>query len=136
MQTVTVSRHLDADPDEVRALMDDLEAFMLAAGFDGVTVDGDDLRIENGVGLATIELDLELVERPGADLAYVQRDGIFREMETRYVVEPSDGGAEVRATTEFALDVDLVGFLLDATVVKRQRTHELESQFDYLESQT
>ena len=51
-----------------------------------------------------------------ADLAYEQTDGFFETM-----------------TTGFALDVALVGQVLDATVIKRQRRSELESQFDWLE---
>ena len=95
--------------------------------------DGDRLTITNGVGIATIELDLELIEAPGAALAYRQRDGIFEEMVTRYTLEPTDGGTEVTAETEFAVDVALVGKLLDATVIERQRRRELEQQFDWLE---
>ena len=68
------------------------------------------------VGLATVTLDLRVVDSE-ADLAYEQTDGFFETM-----------------TTEFALDVALVGQVLDATVIKRQRRSELESQFDWLES--
>jgi hypothetical protein len=56
-------------------------------------------------------------------------------METRYELLERGGGTEVRATTEFAVDVALVGEILDATVIKRQRRKELEAQFDYLERQ-
>ncbi|PSP27569.1 hypothetical protein BRC65_04980 [Halobacteriales archaeon QH_2_65_14] len=38
-----------------------------------------------------------------------------------------------RPTTEFALDVEVVGATLDATIIARQRRKELERQFDYLE---
>jgi hypothetical protein len=38
-----------------------------------------------------------------------------------------------RPTTEFALDVEIVGATLDATIIARQRRTELERQFDYLE---
>jgi hypothetical protein len=96
------------------------------------TVDGDHLHLENQVGLATVELDLRVVERPDADLAYEQADGFFETMDTVYTVEPVDGGTEVTATTDFELDVALVGAILDATVIKRQRRHELTSQFDWL----
>jgi len=42
-------------------------------------------------------------------------------------------GTEVVATIGFALDVGLVGGLLDATIIKRQRRRELNAQFDALE---
>jgi len=134
MQSVTVSRRVDAPPERVRDAMEDLEAFMLAAGFTDVTVDGDEMHLENQVGLATVELDLRVVDSE-ADLAYEQADGFFETMDTEYRVESVDGGSEVTATTEFALDVALVGQILDATVIKRQRRSELTSQFDWLESE-
>ncbi|WP_255151257.1 SRPBCC family protein [Halorarius halobius] len=132
MQTVTVSREVDAPPAAVREAMADVEAFMRAGGFDEVGVDGDVIELRNAVGLLVIELTLEMVNREGAALAYVQRDGIFSEMETRYTVADRDGGSEVTATTEFAVDVRYLGPVFDATVVKRQRRHELTSQFDWL----
>jgi len=135
MQSVTVSRRVDADPDRVRELMDDLEGFMLAAGFTDVTVAGDEMHLENQVGLATVELDLRVVERGDAALAYEQADGFFETMTTVYHLEPVDGATEVTASTDFALDLALVGAVLDATVIKRQRRKELEMQFDWLEEQ-
>ncbi|WP_123535131.1 SRPBCC family protein [Halosimplex salinum] len=131
MQTVTVSRRLDASPERVREAMEDLEEFMLAAGFTDVSVDGADMHLENQVGLATVTLDLRVVDSE-ADLAYEQADGFFEVMDTEYWVEAVDGGSEITATTDFALDVALVGQILDATVIKRQRRHELEQQFDWL----
>lgn len=135
MQSVTVTRHLAAPPPEVRERIQDLEPFMAAAGFDEVDVDGDYIGLAKAVGLLQIELDLEVVDREGADLAYVQRDGIFEEMETRYVVEATDEGCSITATTEFELDVALVGDVLDGTVIKRQRRMELTDQFDWLARQ-
>jgi hypothetical protein len=132
MQTVSVERHLNGDVDTVRDAMADVEAFMLAAGFDEVSLDGRDLHIANRVGIAKLELELRVVDGD-APLEYVQESGIFREMRTRYAVEESDGGVTVRATTDFAVDVGLVGEFLDATVIKRQRKKELNAQFDYLE---
>lgn len=134
MESITLSRLVEAPPEEVAELVGDVETFMRAAEFDDATVEGDRLRIRNGVGLATVELDCELVERDCA-LAYEQRDGIFKAMETRYELLEREGGTEVRATTEFVVDVALVGEILDATVIKRQRRKELEAQFDYLERQ-
>ncbi len=115
--------------------MGDLEELMLAAGFTDVTVDGADMHLENQVGLATVTLDLRVVETD-ADLAYEQADGFFEVMDTEYRVTPvGDEASEVTATTDFALDVALVGQILDATVIKRQRRHELEQQFDWLEDE-
>jgi hypothetical protein len=133
MQTVAVTRTLDAPPDRVRDAIQDVGPFMRSAGFDDVTVDGDLVRLTNRVGMATIELELRLEARDGAVLAYVQEDGLFDEMETWYEVDPAGDGTRVEATTEFQVDVDLVGFLLDATVIKRQRTQELEMQMEYLD---
>ncbi|MFB6084490.1 MAG: SRPBCC family protein [Halorientalis sp.] len=133
MESVSVSRTFDADPDAVREAMTDVERFMAAAGFDEVTVDGDDMTIVNGFSLAAIELKLALVDRDDAELAYEQDEGIFEEMWTTYEVEPVDDGTRVTATTEFALDVAVVGAVLDATVIERQRRRELTTQFDWLE---
>jgi len=134
MNSVMVSRRIDASPTLVRESMNRLDPFMRASGFDEVLVDGESVRVANEVGVATIELTLELVDRPDADLAYEQRDGIFEEMRTAYTVTPAPDGSEVVATTEFALDVAIVGDVLDATVVKRQRRKELTAQFDWLET--
>lgn len=135
MQSISVSRRVDAPPDRVRAAMADLEGFMLGAGFTEVTVEGDEIHLENRVGLATVTLDLRVVEHADAALAYEQADGMFESMTTEYTVEAVDGGSEITATTEFALDLALVGEILDATVIKRQRRSELEAQFDWLEAQ-
>ncbi|NHN42772.1 SRPBCC family protein [Halorubellus sp. JP-L1] len=134
METVTVSRTVDVDADRVRAAMTDVGPFMRAAEFSEVTVDGDVVHIANRVGLATIELTLEVVDEPDTVLTYEQRDGIFEEMVTRYTLEETPDGVEVEATTEFAVQARLVGPLLDATVVSRQRRRELDAQFDYLAS--
>ena len=135
MQSVTVRRDVDVPLDVVRERIADVPAFMRAAGFDDVAVDGDRIRIANTVGwLFEIELTLERVERDDAVLAYEQRDGIFDEMTTAYWVDGSDEGSTVRATTDFALDVAYAGPAFDATVVKRQRRAEITKQFDYLES--
>ena len=132
MNSVTVSKTLDASPEAVREKMQDVGAFMRAAEFDGVVVDGDRIELTNGVGIATIELTLELFDDADSELAYRQRDGIFDEMVTRYTVEPTANGAEVTAETEFQIDVALVGKLMDATIIKRQRRKELNAQFDWL----
>lgn len=139
MQTVTVTREFDAPPPAIREAMADREAFMKAGGFAEVDVDGDTIHLKNTVGLfLLLELELDIVEREGADLAYVQRDGIFRDMETAYeIVELADGaGTEVRATTDFEIDVDYAGPLLDASIVSRKRRLELSRQLDYLEDET
>lgn len=138
MERVTVTREFDAPPEAIRAAMADREAFMRSGGFAEVEVDGDHIHLANTVGLfILLELELEVVPREDAAFAYVQRDGIFREMETTFVVEPiDDDRTRVEATTEFAVDVDIAGPLLDASVVKRKRRLELTSQFDYLETET
>lgn len=132
MNSVTVSRAVDAPPESVREAVEDVGPFMRASGFDEVEVDGSTLVIRNSVGVATIELECEILD--DGLLAYEQRDGIFESMETRYELADHDEGAEITATTTFAVDVALVGELLDATVIKRQRKKELTAQFDYLES--
>lgn len=132
METVSHSRRYQADPDAVRAALSDVGGLLRASDFDRVTVDGDRITIENGVGIATIDLSLEVVDREDADLAYRQTEGIFEAMETRYVVTPVEGGSEVTAVTEFAVDISLVGGLLDATVVTRQRRRELRDQLDWI----
>ncbi|MEF8776230.1 MAG: SRPBCC family protein [Haloarculaceae archaeon] len=132
MQTVSLDRWIDAEPAPVQAAMEDLGRFMRAAGFDEVTVDGDSIHIENSVGIFAIELDLDLLE--DGDLAYEQRDGIFREMTTVYDLAAEEGGTRVTATTDFELAAAFAGPVLDATVVKRQRKRELRGQFDYLEA--
>jgi len=135
MQSVTVSRPLDAPVDAVRERIRDVEPFMRAGGFDGVVVDGDRVELTNRVGIATIELGLELFDDEEAVLAYRQIEGIFERMTSRYTLAPTDGGCEVTASTDFGIDVAFVGDLLDATVIKRQRRRELNAQFDWLEAQ-
>ncbi|WP_338738721.1 SRPBCC family protein [Haloplanus salilacus] len=135
MESITVSRRIDAPEPAVRDVVTDVEPFMLAAGFDEVGVDGDEIRITNRVGIATIELTLERVDGPDAVLAYEQREGIFESMRTVYHLHEDEGGSTVlEATTDFALDVALVGEMLDATIIKRQRRRELEAQFDHVEA--
>lgn len=134
MNTVSVRRTVDAAPDRVREHVRDVVPFVEACGFDTVERDGDELRIENRVGILTVELTLELVEAPDAALVYEQRDGIFESMRTAYHVTPHGDGSEVVAETEFALAVAVVGDFLDTTVIERQRKKELSAQFDYLEA--
>lgn len=134
MNTVTLSRTIEAPPETLRDAIADVEAFVRSAGFDEVDVDGETVRVANDVGVASIELTLELVDDPDAALAYEQREGIFEAMRTEYVVAAAAEGSEVTATTEFALDVALIGDLLDATVIERQRRAELSAQFDWLET--
>lgn len=135
MQTVSVARTIAAPAEAVREAILDVEPFMRAAGFDGVTVDGDEIHLTNRVGIATIELGLERVDDPAAVLAYEQREGIFESMRTEYHLEDAGvEGTRVEATTDFALDVALVGDLLDSTIIRRQRRKELDAQFDHLEA--
>lgn len=134
MATVSLDRRLDAPPDVVRPLIEDVQGFMAAGGFDEVTVEGDRLHLANVLGFARIELTLELIDDPEAILAYEQVDGIFEEMVTRYGLEAANGGSRVTATTEFRLG-GIAGSVLEATIVKRQRRREVTGQFDYLAAQ-
>lgn len=145
MAEVTVTRHVDADPEAVRAAMEDVEWFMLAAEFTGVTVEreepgapddgaqaGDVVTVENRVGLATLSLTVELVDDPDAALAYEQVDGIFEAMTTRYTLAAEDDDTEVTAWTEFSLGDGVAASALDGTLVSRQRRSELTAQLDAL----
>lgn len=114
--------------------MEDVGPFMKAAGFDEVNVDGDTLRVATQVGIATIELTLVRIDDPERGLVYEQADGIFEEMRTNYTIPPNSGGCEVTATTEFGLDVAIVGDVVDSTIIKRQRHTELTAQLDWLET--
>ncbi|WP_424002900.1 SRPBCC family protein [Haloarcula salina] len=135
MERVSLTRTVDADPETVTDLVTDVEPFMRAAGFDDVTVEGDTVVIKNHVGLFQIELVVELIETE-AVLTYEQREGIFESMTTDYTVEAVDGGTEVTATTEYtALDLPVLGTMIDSTIVSRQRSKELNRQFDWLDEQ-
>lgn len=134
MQSITVSRTFPAKPSAVRTAIQDLKPFIAACGFDDVAVDGDTIHVANQVGIATIELTLVLVPDADCALAYEQQEGIFKEMRTEYTVTETEDGSEIRATTHFALDVAVVGEILDSTIIKRQRRKELEAQFDWIET--
>ncbi|MEF8774174.1 MAG: SRPBCC family protein [Halobacteriales archaeon] len=132
MATVTRSRTIDAAPERVeRAVTDDVEAFLAAADYDAVRVDGDRVELERTVGLATLSLTLRRVEDADAVLAFEQESGLFEAMTMRYRVEPADGKTELSASTEFTLG-GVTGSVLDDTVVRRQRASELAKQFDYV----
>jgi hypothetical protein len=133
MEDVTLRREFDTDPEVLRSKIQDTGQFMRSAGFDSVTVDGDRIEIANQVGLATIELTLTMIDEPGAVFAYEQVDGPFESMRTSYRLEPTEQGSELTATTEFTLDLGLLGEILDSTVIRRQRRKELTAQFDALE---
>lgn len=135
MESVTISRTFEATPDAIRDAMNDIGPFTKAAGFDDVTVDGTRTDVANQVGIATLELTLRLLENHSSDRAYEQQEGIFEEMTTEYEVSETEDRSEVTATTVFALDVALVGDVLDSTIIKRQRQKELTAQFDWLEQQ-
>lgn len=128
-----MERELPAAPEDVVPLIEDTQSFMSAAGFDAVRVDGDTIRIQNRVGLFDVELIVDVVEDDEAVLAYEQVEGIFEDMDTVYSLEATDEGSTISATTTFeAVDLPIVGQVLDATVVKRQRSSELNAQFDWL----
>jgi hypothetical protein len=94
VQTVTETRRVAAEPDRVRELMGDVEAFMAASGFDGVSLEDDTLTLQNTVGLFEIELVLDVLEEPDAELVYEQREGIFDSMRTEYTLESVADGDE------------------------------------------
>jgi hypothetical protein len=132
MARVAVSRTFDAAPDAIRAAMEDVSAFIAATGVDEVAREDGTVTVKNRMGPMTIELVLEVVEAPGAALAYEQRSGPFASMRTVYEVGSVAGGTAVTAHTEFELGAPVVGEVLDATVVRRQRRRELEAQMDWL----
>lgn len=136
MESVTVTRAIDAPPEAIEAAMDDWAAFVRAAGFDGVDVTGETIRVWNAVGPAEIELELEVVADEDAALAYEQREGIFEEMWTGYYTRArvDDNGTVVEAVTTFEMAVPVVGGVLDSTVISRQRRRELEAQLEWLAS--
>lgn len=135
MAQVEVTRTYAHAPKEIESVMADRTAFMRGAGFDRVARDGDSLTVENRVGLFDIELVLEIVDGD-AEFVYEQRDGVFESMRTEYHVDGHDGETTVSATTEYeALDLAVFGQVLDETVVERQRTKELNAQFDWLAEQ-
>jgi len=136
MEEVTVTRDLPAAPEAVLPLVEETESFMSAAGFDAVRVEGETIRIQNRVGLFDVELIAGIVADDDAVLAYEQEEGIFEDMHTAYHLEETDEGTTISATTTFeAVDLPIVGQVLDATVVKRQRSSELNAQFDWLEAE-
>ncbi|WP_135535765.1 MULTISPECIES: SRPBCC family protein [Halostella] len=132
METVSVTRTTDGSAAAVTERFDDRKEFMEAAGFDEVTVDGDRIQIANNVGLATMELTVDVVETDAA-FAYEQVDGLFEEMVTRYEITEANGETTIAATTEFEIAAPFVGKLLDATVITRQRRRELVAQLSYLD---
>jgi hypothetical protein len=136
MDSVSVGRQFDAPAATVRDATVDLEPFVRSAGFDEVAVDGDAIDVAKRVGPIRIELALAVVDDPASVLAYERREGIFDAMRTTYALSGRPDGTEMAATTDFALGLALVGGLLDATVIERQRRAELEAQLDYLESAT
>ena len=134
MAVISLERMIEAPPEVVRPLMEDVERFMAAGGFDEARVDGDTLTLVNRLGFARIQLTLEVVDDPEAVVAYRQREGIFDSMETRYTLEATEGGSLVTAETEFTLG-GIPGSVLDSTIIKRQRTREIKGQFDYLDGE-
>ncbi|MFC6784727.1 hypothetical protein ACFQFD_01585 [Halobaculum halobium] len=70
MKTVTRTRTILASPEAVRAAMLDTEPFTNSAGFDEVSVDDRTIRVANSVGIAEINLVLEVVDDPDAVIAY------------------------------------------------------------------
>lgn len=135
MESVTCSREIDRPADEIRSALDRLPGLTRAAGFDEVTVVGDDpetIRVTNRVGLVELELTFRRTESDVA-LEYEQIDGLFDAMTTRVEVDALDNGrCRVEITTEFTIREGLLGDVLDTTVIHRQRESELTAQLDWL----
>ena len=134
MKRVDAERDLDAPVEAVQqAIEGDMEEFIRSAGFDSVTVDGDEFVFSRNVGLATIELTVERDRDSSATLAFDAVEGMFDEMRSEYDVVPTADGSRITAWTEFTLG-GTVGTILDSTVVARMRKKEFVQQFDYLET--
>ncbi|MFB6112754.1 MAG: SRPBCC family protein [Halodesulfurarchaeum sp.] len=133
MATATASRELRQPPDAVREyIRSDVMGFLEASGFDEVTREGEDYRVAKDIGLARLELVLSVEETEGV-LALDQVDGIFDEMWTEYHVEEAEAGSLITAMTEFTLG-GVLAPVLDPTMIRSQRIHEFELQFEYLET--
>ena len=133
MTEVTLTRDLPVDPETVRnCIREDLSAFVEASGFDSVTATGDTFVVTRHIGMATLELTLE-VRESDALLYLEQTEGIFDEMWTEYTVEETDDGSKITATTGFTLG-GVLGPILDGTMIATQRRKEFALQFDYLEA--
>lgn len=89
MESVTVTRTIDAPVEAVEAEMADLESFMLSAGFDEVSVEGDRMTLVMGFTILRMKLVLDLVESDEHDVVYEQHEGPFEHMRTWYDVEPA-----------------------------------------------
>jgi carbon monoxide dehydrogenase subunit G len=132
MERVTCTREIDRPAAAVREDIDDVTALTESAGFDSVHRDDDTITVTNTVGLAQLELTFRLRETD-ADLAYEMTDGLFEEMTTWYDVEATgEQSCRVEITTAFTLGRGVLGDVLDATVIRRQRESELTAQLDWL----
>lgn len=134
MQSIELSRVVDAPVSRVGDAITDVEPFMRSAGFGEVTHEGDRLDIAKALGLLKISLSLRIVDEPEAVLAYEQVEGVFETMTTAYTLSETSDGTDVTVRTEFALDAP-GGSILDGTIIKRQRRKEIEAQFDYLQAE-
>lgn len=134
METVTKRRSLAASPAAVRELITgDVPAFIRASGFDDVTVADGCYTVSRDIGMATFELTLAPIDGD-AVLEFKQIDGLFEEMWTAYRVDDTPEGCTLSAETEFTMG-GVLGPVLDATLIERQRTKEFELQFDYVETE-
>jgi hypothetical protein len=134
METVSRSRQYPVSVATLEeAMLSDVPGFLRAAGYDDVTVTDQGVVVERRLGMARLEMTLQVGEDAPETLAVAQVDGHFESMTTTYDVSPADGGALLTARTEFVLD-DVVGAALEPELVRRRRGEEFEAQFDYLES--
>lgn len=126
METVSVDRTFDADPDRVRSTLADVTPLFEAAGF-AVQRDGERLELSKRVAMARIELLVELRDDASAALAYEQVDGPFESMAASYVVEPAAPGSRLAIETSFEPPANGVGSFLNRAAVRRQRRAELDA---------
>lgn len=133
MEQVTRSRFYATASRRVReTIRMDVPAFIRASGYDSVTVEGDSYTVSRHIGFATFELTLERVESD-AVLAFEGTEGLFDRMWTEYRLEPAEDGCELIAHTEFSLG-GVLGPIVDATMINRQRQREFELQFEYVDT--
>lgn len=135
MTLVTADREFAAPPATVRRAIEERpEAFLAAGGFDHVSMGADRIEFARELGLATLELVVDIDHDADAVLAFDAVEGIFSEMRTEYDVHAEDGGSRITARTEFTLGGALAR-AFDGTIVSLQRRREFASQFDYLEKE-
>lgn len=126
METVSVTRTFDAEPDRIRSVFNDVTTYFDAAGFE---VERDDNRLEltKHVAVMQIELNVQLCDDQTAALAYEQIAGPFEAMTARYVVDQEPTGSSLTIETSFDPPSTGFGTFLNGAAVNRQRQAELDT---------